>query len=106
MRMPSSLAQRGREIFLRSRMSSISQSVLKLKNIPRVREAFAQLQNKGLPVELQLQTGSRDKFLSDIASGYAVIIASLGDISPNTILEAVSYNKPFILTRETGLYEK
>jgi glycosyltransferase involved in cell wall biosynthesis len=35
-----------------------------------------------------------------------VIIASLGDVSPNTILETISFGKPFILTRETGLYEK
>ncbi|MBA3733308.1 glycosyltransferase family 4 protein [Patescibacteria group bacterium] len=46
------------------------------------------------------------EFLDTIKNSYAVIIASLGDISPNTILDAISFGKPFILTRETGLYER
>ncbi|TSC83407.1 MAG: hypothetical protein G01um101417_626 [Parcubacteria group bacterium Gr01-1014_17] len=79
---------------------------LKWKNLARVKEAFAQAQKQGAPVVLQLETGSRGKFLLDIEASYAVIIASLGDISPNTILEAIAFGKPFILTRETGLYEK
>ncbi len=78
----------------------------KWKNIPLVKEAFALVKQKGLPVSVTFQTGSRGKFLDDISSNYAVILASLGDISPNTILEAIQYGKPFILTRETGLYEK
>ncbi len=78
----------------------------KWKNLPRVQEAFERARKKGVPVLLELQTGSRGKFLQDIQDSYAVIIASLGDISPNTILEAISFGKPFILTRETGLYEK
>ena len=79
---------------------------LKWKNIPRVQEAFAKVQKKGLPVSLQLQTGSHGKFLMDIEGSYAVILASLGDISPNTILDAIRLGKPFILTRETGLHDK
>ncbi len=79
---------------------------LKWKNMPRLKEAFERVRAKGLPVRLQWETGSRGKFLQDIQSNYAVILASLGDISPNTILEAIQYGKPFILTSETGLYEK
>lgn len=79
---------------------------LKWKNMSRVKEAFEQVTTKGLPVTLRWETGSRGQFLLDIQSSYAVIIASLGDISPNTILEAIQYGKPFILTRETGLYER
>ena len=79
---------------------------LKWKNIQRVKEAFSRLQQKGVPVSLKLETSSREQFLKDMASSYTVILASLGDISPNTILEAIQYGKPFILTRETGLYEK
>ncbi len=79
---------------------------LNWKNLARLEEAFTRVRQQGLPVELQLQTGSRGKFLEDIAASYAVILVSLGDVSPNTILEAISLGKPFILTRETGLYEK
>lgn len=79
---------------------------LKWKNMSRLQEAFANVQKKGLPITLKWGTGSRGQFLQDIQDSYAVIIASLGDISPNTILEAIQFGKPFILTRETGLYEK
>lgn len=79
---------------------------LKWKNLARVRHAFAEAQKKDPSVLLQWETGSRGKFLLDIEASYAVIIASLGDISPNTILEAIQFGKPFILTRETGLYER
>ena len=37
---------------------------------------------------------------------YAVILVSLGDISPNMILDAIAHNKPFILTKENGLTER
>ncbi|OHA19773.1 MAG: hypothetical protein A3C08_02175 [Candidatus Taylorbacteria bacterium RIFCSPHIGHO2_02_FULL_47_18] len=76
------------------------------KNLARVKSAFAEAQKQDTSIRLQLETGSRGKFLLDIQSAYAVIIASLGDISPNTILEAIQFGKPFILTRETGLYER
>jgi glycosyltransferase involved in cell wall biosynthesis len=79
---------------------------LQWKNMPRLKKAFERVQKKGLPVQLQWETGSRGQFLLDIQSSYAVIIASLGDVSPNTILEAIQFGKPFILTRECGLYEK
>ena len=79
---------------------------LKWKNLARVKNAFAEARKKDTSLVLQLETGSRGKFLLDIEASYAVIIASLGDVSPNTILEAIQFGKPFILTRETGLYEK
>ena len=44
--------------------------------------------------------------MDNIKKCYAVILVSLGDTSPNMILDAIQCNKPFILTRETGLYEK
>ena len=31
---------------------------------------------------------------------------SLGDISPNMIMDAIRYNRPFIVTRETGIYDR
>ena len=47
-----------------------------------------------------------EKFMERISRCYAVILASLGDISPNMILDAIRHNKPFILTKETGLYDR
>jgi glycosyltransferase involved in cell wall biosynthesis len=78
----------------------------KWKNMPRLQRAFAVAERRDPSLLLQWETGSRGKFLQDIKDSYAVIIASLGDVSPNTILEAISFGIPFILTRETGLYER
>ena len=37
---------------------------------------------------------------------YAFILPSLSEISPGIILRAISFNKPFICTKETGIYER
>lgn len=47
-----------------------------------------------------------DSMMKTISECYAVILVSLGDISPNLILEAITYNKPFILTKENGLTDR
>lgn len=52
---------------------------------------------KQMPYEEMIQT---------MADCYAVILVSLGDISPNMILDAIAHNKPFILTRENGLTDR
>jgi glycosyltransferase involved in cell wall biosynthesis len=79
---------------------------LKWKNAARVAEAFKQLKQKGVDVVYDDSTSGHERFQDKIAHSYAVIIASLGDISPNTILDAIRADKPFILTKETGFYDK
>lgn len=71
---------------------------LKWKNLERLQRVFAQI-----PAQLDMTTVPHEKFLDKLREAYAVIIASLGDISPNTILDAIRLNKPFILTQENGL---
>src|SRR3989338_470303 len=46
------------------------------------------------------------EFMDKLAHAYAVILVSLGDISPNLILDAIRYNKPFIITEENGLMDR
>ena len=41
-----------------------------------------------------------------LSSCYCAILVSLGDISPNFILEAISYGTPVILTRENGIAQR
>jgi len=76
------------------------------KNSARVAEAFTLVRARNADVVYDAATVPHERFLDKIAHSYAVIIASLGDISPNTILDAIRADKPFILTKETGLYEK
>lgn len=79
---------------------------LKWKNSARVQRVFERPEIKGKFLEYDNTTTPHEKFLSKIQHSYALILANLGDISPNTILDAIRANKPFILTKETGFYEK
>lgn len=47
-----------------------------------------------------------NQFMKVMSSSYAVILVSLGDISPNMIMDAIKYNRPFICTKEVGIYER
>ena len=44
--------------------------------------------------------------LEEIKKCYAVVLPSFSEDSPNFILEAISFGKPFILTKDNGYYEK
>ncbi len=46
------------------------------------------------------------EFMKKIQYSHAVILVSLGDISPNLILDAIRNNKPFICTKEVGIYDR
>lgn len=48
----------------------------------------------------------QEKLQEKIKSSYALIVPSVSDFAPNFIIEGLSFNKPFILTKECGLYEK
>lgn len=76
---------------------------LKWKNIELVEEIFSKPEVRDTGAILDTGTVPHEEFLDKLAASYAVIIASLGDISPNTILDAIRLDKPFILTRENGL---
>lgn len=79
---------------------------LKWKNIERLRKAFLEAKAQDPTIELDTTNAPYDEFLEKIRAAYAVILVSLGDISPNFILDAIRANVPFVLTKETGLFEK
>ncbi len=76
------------------------------KNLDVLSKAFIAAKLEDRFLTLDLENEPYDKFLEKMRHAYAVILVSLGDISPNMILDAIRLGKPFILTRETGLYEK
>jgi glycosyltransferase involved in cell wall biosynthesis len=84
---------------------------LKWKNIDLLKEAFAdaraEIGRRGLP-DIELDNGKAvyDSFVEKIHRSYAVVLASLGDISPNMIFDAIRTGTPFILTKETGIAER
>ena len=79
---------------------------LKGKNSDRVKMAFEKAKIINSQLIYDDLTTPHSRFMEKIQNSYAVILAFLSDISPNTILDAIRCNKPFILTRECGLCDK
>lgn len=79
---------------------------IKWKNVELLEKTFEREDVIASGARLDTTPLPHDKFLEKIADSYAVIVTSLGDISPNTILDAIRCGKPFIITQETGLYER
>lgn len=80
--------------------------VLKWKNISMLENVFQDVDVQSSGVYLDLERLPYEEFLEKIKKSYAVIIPSLGDISPNTILDSIRCGKPFIVTQETGLSDR
>ena len=81
---------------------------LKWKNVEFLKECFSEAQDSVQklnfdPIELDCGKAVYDSFVEKIHRSYAVILVSLGDISPNMILDAVKCGTPFIVTKENGI---
>lgn len=79
---------------------------LKWKNIALLRRAFALAKARRPELVLDLETATYEKFQEKIRNAHAVILVSLGDISPNMILDAIRAGMTFILTRECGILDR
>ena len=84
---------------------------LKWKNAELLKEAFveaqAEISKRGLePIELDCGKAVYDSFVEKIRHSYAVILVSLGDISPNMIYDAIGTGTPFVVTTETGIVNR
>jgi len=79
---------------------------LKWKNLEVLERAFVQAIERFPEISADFSNASYTQFQDKIRDSYAVILVSLGDISPNLILDAIRLGKPFICTKETGIYDK
>ncbi len=77
---------------------------IRYKNIPAFAEAFtgaaqgrAELDTRSLPPQ---EHAARN------ASAYAYAVPSVSEVNSNNIIEALSYNKPFIAPLDCGMYER
>ena len=77
------------------------------KNIDTIKHVWNKKDSR-IPHGIDLLTVSSEyhQFMDEMKRSYAVILVSLGDISPNMILDAIRYNRPFICTREVGIYDR
>ncbi len=76
------------------------------KNLDMLHEVFTRQDVRDSGATLFLDYLKHEEFIKKIQESYAVILLSLGDISPNMILDAIVCQKPFIVTTEVGLYDK
>lgn len=79
---------------------------LKWKNTDLLKSVFQSKKISNSGAVLDMENMEREAFLKKILNSYAVILVSLGDISPHMIIDAISLNKPFILTKENGLMDR
>lgn len=78
---------------------------LKWKNIDVLRKVVGKVCQTN-NIELFTQNLVFGEFMKKIKLSRAVVLVSLGDISPNMILDAIRLNKPFICTKEVGIYDR
>jgi glycosyltransferase involved in cell wall biosynthesis len=80
---------------------------LKLKNLENLKISFSEAQKEKQDIKLEIiKKIPRQELMQKIQNCYVVILPSISDISPNFILDAIRMNKPFIMTKESGLFEK
>jgi glycosyltransferase involved in cell wall biosynthesis len=79
---------------------------LVLKNFDLLKKAFAEIKKEDNEIELFTENLPFQKFMEKISKCFAVVLISLGDVSPNIILDAIRYNRPFICTKEVGIYDR
>ncbi len=77
------------------------------KNIEAFKNAFVIAQKNNPEISLEIyHTLPHDELMEKIKTCYAVVMPSLGEISPHLILDALRCNKPFLLSSESGYAEK
>lgn len=76
---------------------------LYLKNEELVDRLTEQLQVKQPELTLCKMSGPREQFLKQLKNAYAILIPSWSEVNPNTAADALSYGKPCLLTKYTGL---
>jgi hypothetical protein len=79
---------------------------LQWKNIQILADVFSEEEIIKAGATYHKETCPHPEFMEKIARSYASLLVSLGDISPNMILDTIRYNKPFIVTRENGLMDR
>ncbi|RJQ34709.1 glycosyltransferase family 1 protein [Candidatus Parcubacteria bacterium] len=74
-----------------------------IKNGEHVRAAFAKAKEKHPDIIIEEGILPKAELLSRMRSCYAVILPSVTEVSPNYILDALRFRKPFIMDKYSGL---
>ncbi|HVZ76233.1 MAG TPA: glycosyltransferase family 4 protein [Candidatus Paceibacterota bacterium] len=76
------------------------------KNAARVREAFSLAKKKFPDITLEEGQIPKAQLLERMKGCYAVILPSLTEISPNYVIDALRFHKPFIMDKYSGLADE
>lgn len=76
------------------------------KNVAAFERAMAEARRQYPDIELETGTVPRDELLRRTSECYAVALPSVSDITPNYILDAICYRKPFLLTTYSAYAER
>jgi glycosyltransferase involved in cell wall biosynthesis len=74
-----------------------------IKNADRAHNAFKKARAMNAEIILEEGTMPKAELLERMKSCYAVVLPSLTEISPNYILDALRFHKPFIMDKYSGL---
>ena len=77
-----------------------------VKNFDNLEEGFKKAKEKFPDIVLDRGSYNPEEYEKLLRECYAVVAVSLSEISPNSIIEAISYNKPFILTKYHGISKR
>lgn len=74
-----------------------------LKNVEALKSAFRKAEKVDSSVRLELlEKIPHNELMEKLKNCYAVIYPSISEVSPNLVLEALSFGKPSIVTSDTG----
>ncbi len=77
-----------------------------LKNGERLRRVFARVKEKHPDIELDTRELPAKANNERIKECYGVLVPSFSEVNPNTVIDAVRFGKPFVTTKDTGIYER
>ncbi len=79
---------------------------LKWKNTALLKNAFVNAKSLHLDIVLDDVNAPYGLFMDNMKRAYAVVLMSLGDISPNMVMDALRFGKPVIVTQEIGIKDR
>jgi glycosyltransferase involved in cell wall biosynthesis len=79
---------------------------IRYKNIPAFAAAFAKVKERYPEIELDTRALPPEEHTERITQCFAVVVPSVSEVNSNFIIEALSYGKPFITTRDSGMDER
>jgi len=77
-----------------------------LKNVTLLKSAFTRAEEKASDITLECLAVPHQVLMEKIRRAYAIILPSISEVSPNFILEAIRYEKPFIVSKYCGILDR